>query len=346
MGRGLSIHLHRKMKRANNLIAQVSDPDNLRLACWKAATGKRHTQAVMEYSKSLDSNLMRLRAQILSGLVEVGNYRRFKIFEPKERPICAPAFNEQVLHHALMNVCHEFFEQKQVFDSFASRVGKGTHAALERAKAHTRHHGWFLKLDVRKFFDSIHHVVLKKQLRQMFKDVLLLRIFEKIIDSYEVFPERGVPIGNLTSQYFANHYLSGLDIFIQDELHIGAYVRYMDDLVLWHKDKGALKDAYRAIGEFAGDKLQIEFKPELLNRSALGLPFLGYRVFPQKLRLTHQSQQRFFRKFRILDEKYNTGEWDETTAQRHALPLFNFVKQADTFAMRQKLFAGSDLPSF
>ncbi len=340
MGHALSTNLHEKMKRANNLIAQIADPDNIRLACWKAAKGKRHTQAVMDYSKSLDSNLTRLRTQILSGLVEVGNYRRFKIFEPKERPICAPAFSEQVLHHALMNVCHEFFERKQVFDSYASRVGKGTHAALERAKAHTKHHGWFLKLDVRKFFDSIHHEVLKRQLQQMFNDVLLLRIFEKIIDSYEVFSERGVPIGNLTSQYFANHYLSGLDIFIQDELHIGAYVRYMDDLVLWHEDKAVLKNVHQRIGEFIEKELQIEFKPELLNRSALGLPFLGYRVFPKNLRLTHQSQQRFFRKFRILDEKYHSGEWDEATAQRHALPLFNFVKQADTFAMRQKLLAG------
>ena len=123
------------MKRTRNLIPTVADPDNLRLACWKAAKGKRYAREVLAFQEDLDANLLSLRQQILSGKVEVGDYRYFKIWDPKEREICASAFREQVLHHALMNVCHETFERMQIHDSYACRKGKGTHAAVERAKS-------------------------------------------------------------------------------------------------------------------------------------------------------------------------------------------------------------------
>lgn len=133
--------------------------------------------------------------------VSVGDYHYFKVFDPKERSICAAAFNERVLHHALMNVCHPIFERAQIFDSYASRIGKGTYAALDRASHFTKRYKWFLKLDFKKYFDSIQHGVVKSQLQRLFKDQELLNIFNSIIDTYEVAPSQGVPIGNLTSQY-------------------------------------------------------------------------------------------------------------------------------------------------
>ena len=142
------------MKRANNLLLQAADPDNLRLAAWKAAKGKRHSEEVMAWSAGIDEHLSVLREQICSGRVTVGNYRYFKVFEPKERQICASAFGEQVLHHALMNVCHEYFERAQVFDSYASRKGKGTYAAIERAK----------------YFPTPHTAITKKQTAVYFKN--------------------------------------------------------------------------------------------------------------------------------------------------------------------------------
>ena len=203
------------MKRVNFLIENVADIDNLRLAFWKARKGKSYSKQVETYRTNLDANLLLLRSQILWGYIEVGNYYYFKIFDPKERQICASAFSEQVLHHALMNVCHPYFERVHIADSYASRKGKGTYAAVERAKDYTHRYPFFLKLDVRKFFESLSHVVMKQQLDNLFKDQQVLSIFSKIIDSYEAHPERGVPIGNLTSQYFANHYLTGLDHFIK-----------------------------------------------------------------------------------------------------------------------------------
>lgn len=325
------------MKRANNLLSEIADPDNLRLAFWKASKGKRHSQQVLAYQAQLEPNLATLREQILTGKVEVGDYSYFKVHDPKERLICASAFREQVLHHALMNVCHDHFEQAQIHDSYASRPGKGVHAAVHRASTFTRSNGWFLKLDVRKFFESIHHDTLKEQMRRMFKDDRLLVIFGKIIESYQAHPRRGVPIGNLTSQYFANHYLASLDHFIKERLQCKAYVRYMDDLVLWHNQKDWLKTAHHAIADFLETKLLCELKPELLNATVRGLPFVGYLVHPHHIWLTQRSKRRYIQKMENLEVQRHSGTWGEATCQRHTLPLVAFTRHADALAFRKNV---------
>ncbi|MBX2929302.1 MAG: hypothetical protein KF852_15820 [Saprospiraceae bacterium] len=325
------------MRRANNLILLIADPNNLRLASWKAAKGKRYASSVLAFQENLDENLLTLRTQILGACVEVGNYRYFKVYEPKERQICASAFREQVLHHALMNVCHPYFDRAQIFGSYASRKGKGTYAALERAKSFTKKHEWFLKLDVRKFFESLHHDVMKRQLARLFKEENLLLIFAQIIDSYEAHTDRGVPIGNLTSQYFANHYLAELDHFIKEKLGIKAYVRYMDDMVLWHKDKAVLKAALKSIQAFLESRLCCTLKPPVLNRCKHGLPFLGYHIFPHYLHLLQKSKVRFIRKLTCIEENYQSGAWSEEICARHALPLIAFTKHADAKAFRKNV---------
>ncbi|MEQ1747467.1 MAG: RNA-directed DNA polymerase [Saprospiraceae bacterium] len=324
-------------KKANHLFESVAEMDNLRLAFWKARKGKSYARSVEHYRSELENNLARLREQILCGQVEVGNYHLFKIFDPKERQICAPAFSEQVLHHALMNVCHEYFERVQVFDSYACRLGKGTYAALDRAKCFTENNGWFLKLDIRKFFDSVHHGVLKNQLDRRFKDWEVLRIFEKIIGSYHTEPGRGLPIGNLTSQYFANHFLNGLDHFVKNDLRARGYVRYMDDLVLWHDDKRFLKNALAEIDGHVQTSLRCTLKPPSLNHTDRGLTFLGYRLFPDRVLLAQNSKRRFIRKYHEIERNRLTGNWDEAYCQRKVLPLLAFVRHADTLEWRKKI---------
>lgn len=323
------------MKRANNLLPLIEDMDNLQLAFWKAGKGKRHAAAVLAYQENLEENLRELRRQIQVGSVEVGDYRYFLVHEPKEREICASAFREQVLHHALMNVCHSPFDKKLIHDCYASRKGKGTYAALERAKDYTRKYSWYLKLDVRKFFASIHHDVLKGQLVGMFKEERLLRIFFQIIDSFEASPGRGVPIGNLTSQYFANHYLSGLDHYIKERLGIEAYVRYMDDMVLWHDDKMVLKAVDKVVTAYLENCLQLELKPIQLNSAEQGLPFLGYRLFAHYGRLLQKSKQRFIRKLNQTIESWHEYRLDDAGAAARILPLVAFTGHVQALHFRK-----------
>lgn len=328
------------MKRANNLLNTIADIENLRLAFWKARKGKTYSQQVATFRADLDHNLGTIQEEIRRGSISVGDYHYFKIFDPKERQICASAFREQVMHHALMNICHDYFERVQIFDSYASRKGKGTYAAIERAKNFNRSYTYYLKLDVQKFFASIEHTVLKTQLDRLFKDSAVLSLFYQIIDSYETQTQRGLPIGNLSSQYFANHYLTGLDHFIKETLHIKAYVRYMDDMILWHNDKEVLKQAHQAIKDFVETKLKCRLKPEQLNYTSLGLPFLGYKLFPYTVKLSQRSKQRFIKKIRYLNDKYHSGEWEEAICQRRVLPLLAFVKKADTKGFRKGLGCG------
>jgi len=327
------------MKRAGHLIEKIADFENLQLAYYKAQKGKADKKEVIEYGKRLQVNLRHLQEQISAGEVETGNYRYFTIYDPKKRLICAAPFGQRVLHHALMNVCHPFFEKVQIFDSYASRLEKGTYAALERAKQFNQSYQWFLKLDYRKYFDSLYHPALKEQLRARFKDSRLLCIFDRIIDSYTTDENRGVPIGNLTSQYFANHYLAGADHFVKEVLQIKAFVRYMDDSVLWHNDKEVLLNAGLRLKQYSGGELKLTLKPFCLNQNSRGLPFLSYLVYPDRLRLAQRSRQRFIKKMRLYADNLLSGVWTQQEYQAHVLPLIAFTEHAEAKEFRKKVIA-------
>ena len=335
------------MKREGKLIERIAEMSNLELAYYKAKRGKADKASVQAFGKNLRENLRTLQAQLLAGAVEAGGYNYFTIYDPKKRQICAAPFAQRVLHHALMNVCHARFERYQTTDSFASRIGKGTYAALAQAKGYQERYGWFLKLDVRKYFDSLHKQVLRQQLCALFKDMRLLRIFDQILDSYCVQEGRGVPIGNLTSQYFANHYLAPADHFAKEVLRLPGYIRYMDDMVLWHDDKAALLEAGQEFRAFIETELRLELKPFCLNRSRAGLPFLGYLVYPGTIRLAQRSRKRYIEKITQYELYLQDGSWSQAEFQRHAAPLVAFTRHAEALAFRQKVqqkLAAKDKP--
>ena len=323
------------MKREGYLMERIADPDNLRLAFWKARKGKNYNDEVKHYRFRLDANLAELRRELLAGDVPVGDYRYFHIYDPKERMICAAAFRERVLHHAVMIVCHPVFERFQTDDSYASRIGKGQYAALEKAKTHTRHYRWFCKLDVRKFFDSIDHETLYGLLSRRFKDPALLGLFRRIIDSYRTAPGCGLPIGNLTSQHFANYYMAYADHHVREALRAPAYVRYMDDMVLWHDDKTELLRITAGLTSFIGERLRLTLKPPCINNTDKGVPFLGYVLFPGRVRLNRNSKKRFRCKMNSYDIKLDTGEWSQARYALHVQPLVAFTRFADAREVRQ-----------
>ncbi len=328
------------MKRENHLIEKIVEIDNLYLAWYKAKKGKSKAKGVINYGKSLDVNLKILQEQLLTGDVEVGNYNFFYVYEPKKRNISAAAFSERVLHHALMNVCHKIFDRHLIYHTYATRKGKGTYAALDKAREYTSKYSYYAKLDIRKFFDSIDHIVLKNKLHKLFKDKVLLKIFEKIIDSYCVRENKGIPIGNLTSQYFANHYLSDADHFLLEKIKIPAYIRYMDDMLLFENNRDLLKKKVKAFTSFIEKNLLLEFKTVNIGLTVNGIPFLGYKLFKNTVRLNKNSKKRFIKKFKRNTRLLELGIWTEKEYQRHTMPLFAFAKYADSLNIRKNIIFG------
>ncbi len=325
-------------KRANHLYEKIYDPDNLRLAFVKAARGKQERAEVSRFRADLHENLANLREQLLKKQVKIGNYRYFTVYEPKQRLICAAPFAERVLHHAIMNVLEPVLERYAIHDSYACRKGKGLHAALERAHGFSRKHPWFLKLDIKKYFDSIDHVILMQLLQKRVMDKALLNLCSQLLATYSVRPGKGMPIGNLFSQHSANFYLGALDHEIKDQWGIHGYLRYMDDFVLFGRSRQEMKQLLQRVKAFLHRRLSLELHGrQILNRCRMGIPFLGYRVFPERVKLANKSKNRYVRKFRKYEERYLSGEWDITTLHRHMMSLIGFTLPADAAGLRKSV---------
>ena len=303
------------MKRAGSLFDRILEPDNLRLAFVKASRGKRHREDQRAFEADLDAELGRLRDGLVDGTYPVGNYLRFRVFDPKEREICAAAFGERVLHHALMNLCEPEFDRRLSPDSFACRRGGGQTAALARASRWCRRRAWYMKCDIRKYFDSIPHDGVRQMLSRVFKDRMVLFWFDRILATYETAPGRGLPIGNLTSQHLANLYLDSVDRIG------GAFVRYMDDFVFFGGTKAELmerrKEAARRVADLG---LSFKFPPCPLPVSG-GIPFLGRRVHGWGTRPDARARLRFRRKSESYAARLAVGLWSQENYQRRVTAL-------------------------
>lgn len=332
-----STYIRTCMKRVGYLIEEIANPENLRLAFLKARRGKQSKQEVLDYTENLDENLLHLREQLLKGKVLAGGYYYFKIYDPKERLICAAPFAQRVLHHALMNICHVYFDRFQIYHSYASRKGKGTFAAINTASQNQRKYKWFLKLDIHKFFDSVDHCILEHLIHRMFKDSLLLSAFQQIIRSYEIEADKGLPIGNLTSQYFANHYLGVLDHYIMNELRVSAYVRYMDDMVIWAMDKTQLLDVREKVFAFIREQLKMTCNPPCLNKCDYALSFFGFQLKKSLIRLNKRSKRRYITKLKLYYTRFEKEVWSQEEFQAHVLPLIAFTEKADALRFRRQV---------
>ena len=228
----------------------------------------------------------------------MGDYVRFPIRDPKPRVIHAPSFRERVLHHALMNICEPRIERYLIDDTFACRRGKGTLVAIERAGTFVRERAFVLKLDVRKYFESIDHELLRHRLGRLFKDRAVLALFERIIRSHHAAPGRGLPIGALTSQHFANLYLGVLDHHVKNDLRCRGYVRYMDDVLLFGDERELLRSWWRHLEPWIADECRLRWKTPQLIRCEAGVPFLGFRLYASGRRLSGARRRRFARGLR------------------------------------------------
>lgn len=282
------------MRRVGGLFSEIVSFGALVHAAKLASRGKRHRPDVARLLWDLEAELLELQGSLVEGTWRPGRLRRFTVHDPKEREISVAPFRDRVVHHALCAQAGPVLERGAIHHSYACRVGKGAHAAVAQCRKLVCARPFFLKCDVRHFFATVDHEILKGRLRRVLKDRRVLDLFDAIIDAGAE-GTRGLPIGNLTSQHLANFYLTGLDHHVLERLRPRGYLRYMDDFVLFEDDRPTLRIMLREIRRFLRDSLRLELNESatLSHRTAVGLPFLGLRIYPGALRLRRRRVRRF-----------------------------------------------------
>lgn len=264
-------------KRHRHLIEKITTIENLRDAYRKTANNKRMTWGYLEFKEYAESNLLLIQEELRDGAYQIGPYRNFIIYEPKARLISALDFKDRLVQHALCNVITPIFEKSLMPYTFACRVGLGTHAGVRHIQALMRSKGptHFLKTDFSKFFPSVDHVVLHNMIDRKIGCALTLKILREIIPTFG----KGLPIGSLTSQLFANVYANPLDHFIHHQLKHHYWARYMDDIVILDYDPARLRDSFQRIVEFSNNELRLSISKWSIGSVTKGVNFLGYRIW-------------------------------------------------------------------
>jgi RNA-directed DNA polymerase len=340
------------MKRLGGIWPQVVSFENLLLAYRKARRGKSRKPDVARFELNLEKELLRLQRELRTGDYRPGTYRLFLVYERKPRVIAAASFRDRVVHHAVMNCVEPALDRSFIHDSYACRRGKGVHAAVDRYQRWSRRNAYALKMDVATYFPSIDHQILKEKLRHRIKDRGTLDLLDRIIDTSPVteaptalFPgddlltvlerPRGIPIGNLTSQIFANLYLDDLDHRIKEALGVRAYLRYVDDMVALDNDKVRLDELRAMVRErLEEERLILHPRKAHVSPTRDGLDLLGYLVFPNHRRLRNDNGHRFNRRLRRLARSYSRGLVDLDTIKASVQSWIGHARHADTEALR------------
>jgi len=334
------------MKTYNDLYPQIFEFGNLHLAYLKARRNKRYKREVLWFSARLEDNLIDIQNRLIWKTYRPSRYKFFTIYEPKQRLIAALPFMDRVVHHALCNLIEPIFERSMIRDSYACRRGQGVLAGVLRTTRFLRDAGrrwgrvYCLKADVTKFFPSIDHKILKKIIRKRIACPDTLALIDIIIDSTET--DRGLPIGSLTSQLWANVYLNELDHFIKETLQIQYYLRYMDDFVVFHHDKQCLGVILEEIVGFLDEHLRLTLngKTQIFPIRPRCVDFLGYRIWPGHRLLRKANVRRVKRKFRKQARLYGQGLLSLETIRPGIASWLGHAQHADTWKLRRRIFDG------
>jgi RNA-directed DNA polymerase len=333
------------MRRHGNLFDQVISFENLVFASRKAFQGKKERHTVSSFYFNMENEVILLREELMANTYLPQDYRIFEIREPKIRKICSSDFRDRVVHHAICNLLEPIFERRLIYDTYACRKNKGSHLALKRCRQFTRQSHYFLKCDIKKYFDTVDHGVLKELLRRIIKDQRLLALMDQIID--HAVPGnpagKGLPIGNLTSQHFANLYLGELDHFLKERVRLKGYVRYMDDFICFADDKAELHRLLDEIRCFVGDTLKLELKEKVTRIAPVteGVPFLGFRVYRNLVRLQRVNLVRFRKKMKKKEVAYQEGRLSQSELVKSANSMIAHVSHANATALRRRDFERS-----
>lgn len=344
-------------RQFDNLFPDIIEFENLLVANRFAAKGKRSGVAAASFEYALGDELITLRDELASKSYRPGGYYSFRIRDPKPRLISAAPFRDRVVHHALCQVIEPLFERTFIGDSYANHIGKGTHAALNRAQGFARRYRYVLQCDVRQFFASIDHEILYALITQKITDEDVRWLTKQIIDSgvgllcdeytMKHFPgddllaitrPRGLPIGNLTSQFWANVYLNELDQFVKRELRCKAYLRYVDDFLLLSNSKAELWVWKRAIvDKLATLRLTLHERSSTVYPVKTGIPFLGFRTYPERRQLKRRNGVNFERRLHRLYNDYENGDLTRMELAHRIQGWVAHANGGDTWGLQKRL---------
>lgn len=302
----------------------------------KARKCKRYRPDVLEFEANREENLFRAIEVLKDGTYQPGEYRVFKVWEPKERIIMALPFFDRVIQHMIVNFIEPIFEKRFLFHSYACRKGKGVHEAsktlskwLYELEVVQGKKIYAIKGDIHHYFQSVSHDILKAEIRRYISDKALLKILDRIIDHNGIFPPGiGIPVGNLTSQLFANVYLNKLDQFVKHELKVKYYVRYMDDFIILSEDPAELRRLLAIIEEFLRRELRLELNPKTTILAAKnGINFVGYIHYKDHKKIRKDARRRLTK----LLKAFETGEVELEYFDRSIESRFGHMEHADTY---------------
>jgi len=346
-------------RRVDGLFGEIASFRALHAAALKAVKGKRRKPGAAAFMANLEKELLRLERELLEGSYRPGSYTTFVVKEPKERFISAAPFRDRVVHHVLCAVVEPFFDRGFIDDSYANRQGKGSHRSVARYEQYRDRFGHVLRCDVYRFFPSIDHAVLKADLRRRVACRRTLALLDAIVDASNAqepvnryFPgddlfapferRRGLPIGNLTSQFFANVYLDALDHFAKEVLRAKGYVRYVDDFALFHDDPLVLAGWRDRIEAFlARRRLLLHPRKTRIDSTAEPTRFLGFELHQGGgRRLPEDNVRRFRNRLRGLRDRWRAGSVATDEVVQRINAWVAHARHADTLGLRHAIFRG------
>lgn len=343
------------MKRYGNLWEQLISFENILAAFRKAIKGKAYKSYALRFIQDFEHNILKLHHTLITKSYRPGAYSTFFIHEPKKRMISAAPFIDRIVHHCLINVIEPIFETTFIQQSYSNQKGKGTHRAIRNVQSALRLHHYILQSDIKKYFPSIDHQILKTLICRKIKDPHILWLIDLIIDSSNeqekliaYFPgdeiltpfkrRKGLPIGNLTSQFFANIYLTGFDHFVKEKLKCRFYARYVDDIVVVDSDKSYLWQICLEMKCYL-ERLRLQIHPYKCHVRPVtsGIRFLGQIIYPNRRLLPKCNVRRFMRRMKKFQYMYDHDQISMDQIKHSLQSWLGHAKQAHTYALRSNL---------
>ena len=328
----------------NSLFSELCSFENLTLAFRKAKKRKTKRRYVKRFQRNLKENLTKLQEELTNQTYQPCELKTFILRDPKTRKISKSAFRDRVVHHALYNIIVPIFEKGFIYDSYANQIGKGTLKALQRfdefkrkvSRNNTRE-CYVLKADIKHYFEEIDHQTLIEIIKRKIKEEKVIWLIEKILSANN--KTKGMPLGNLTSQFFANLYLNELDVFVKHKLRAKYYIRYVDDFVILHENKEQLEEWKIRINEFLKEKLRIELHPSKSHvlRLSSGINFLGFRVFFHHKLIRASNLKNFQRRFNNMKILFDEGITGREKALESLEGWLAYCSYANTHKYRKHL---------